>query len=216
MTEVAWSEGGFVEMALSLRFGCGGAGKRRAGEWAAPAASGASQKRSGANQREAVTALPGSGQRSAEELSSRFAPQIGAGQRKVLRTTVSTAPSSGTIGQKVIGRGWRGAIAWHTRVRHLAYRGRLAFALLHQPARQHGRTVLLHPLIHQGHNLLAEIGDVPQTGQFVALQTVTRSRQQELPRRCGAGNVHGYLVMGRLYAPYRNAAVIIVKRQVRG
>src|SRR5579859_968501 len=145
MTEVAWSEGGFVEMALSLRFGCGGAGKRRAGEWAAPAASGASQKRSGANQREAVTALPGSGQRSAEELSSRFAPQTGAGQRKVLSATVGTAPSRGAIGQKVIGRSWHGAIARDSRSRHFTHRGRLAFALLHQPARQHGRTALLHP-----------------------------------------------------------------------
>jgi len=45
-----------------------------------------------------------------------------------------------------------------------------AFALLHQPTRQHGRGVLFEPGIEQLRDLLAEIGSMAQTRKFVTLQ----------------------------------------------
>ena len=215
MTEVAGRWGGFLEMALTLRHGCQREGKRWASRWAAAAAGCAAPKRSGANRRKAITALRGSGQRNAMEPCSRFAPRIGAGQCELLRMAVGAAPFHRPIRQKIIGRSWRRPIARNTRFRRLSRHRGLAFALLHQPARQHRRTVLLYSLIYQGHDLLAEIGNMAEARQLVALQTVARSRQQKLPRRCGAGTMHGYLVTGKLYTPYRNATVMIVKRQVR-
>jgi hypothetical protein len=61
-------------------------------------------------------------------------------------------------------------------------RPRRAFSLLNKQARQHGGGVLVYPLVHQGHDLLAEIGGVRQTRQFKTLQGTAGSRKQELPR----------------------------------
>jgi hypothetical protein len=69
-------------------------------------------------------------------------------------------------------------------LRRLASRGGM-FALLHQPARKHSRGVLFKPGIQQLRDLLAEIGRVAQTGEFVALQGSARRREKELPRRLG-------------------------------
>src|SRR5712675_2910834 len=60
-----------------------------------------------------------------------------------------------------------------------------AFALLHQPTRQHGRGVLFEPGIEQLRDLLAEISSMAQTRKFVALQGITRRRQKKLPGRLG-------------------------------
>lgn len=62
--------------------------------------------------------------------------------------------------------------------------------LLHQPARQHGGGILLHPKIEQRADLLAEIGGVAETREFVALERVSRSRQKKLPRGLGLVVVH--------------------------
>jgi len=62
--------------------------------------------------------------------------------------------------------------------------------LLHQPARQHGRGVFLDPKVEKRGNLLAEIGGMVETREFVALQRISRSREKKLPRRLRLVVVH--------------------------
>lgn len=83
------------------------------------------------------------------------------------------------------------------------------FALLNQVAREHGCRVFLHPLIEKGGNLLAEIGRMIETREFVALERIARSREQELPRWLGAGTSHGRL--REILSPYSNSSVINVQ-----
>lgn len=85
------------------------------------------------------------------------------------------------IREKVIGHGWCARTA---QVVAMQSAGALhgAFALLHEPAREHGGGIFFQPLIQQGAHLLAEIGSVRQAGELVALQGVLGSRKQELPR----------------------------------
>ena len=64
-----------------------------------------------------------------------------------------------------------------------ARRQDFARLMLHQPTRQHGRGKLFHPLIEHWGNFLSQIGRVAQSRQFIALKTVTRCGQEELPRR---------------------------------
>src|SRR5262249_12124923 len=64
-------------------------------------------------------------------------------------------------------------------------------ALLHQPAREHGRRVFFHPLIQERADLLSQVGGVRKPRQFVALQRVFGSGQQELPWRLGRVQGHG-------------------------
>lgn len=56
-------------------------------------------------------------------------------------------------------------------------------ALLHQPAGEHGGGVFFQPGIEKLANFLAEIGGMTQTREFIALKTVPRGREKELPRR---------------------------------
>lgn len=65
-----------------------------------------------------------------------------------------------------------------------------AFALLHQPAREHGRSVLLEPLVQQFGDFLAEIGRVGEAGELVGLQRVAGSGEKKLPGSLGAGLGH--------------------------
>src|ERR1700720_2276876 len=81
----------------------------------------------------------------------------------------------GSIRKKIIGRGMRAIIAGFAGGKHVRD-PRGAFPLFHKPARQHGGGVLLHPLIEQGANLLAEIGSVRETRQPKTLQGGPRSR----------------------------------------
>ena len=67
---------------------------------------------------------------------------------------------------------------------------RRPFALLDQPAREHGAGVFFHPLIEQRANLLAEIGGMGKARKFVALERIPRSREKKLPRRLGWGTRH--------------------------
>ena len=94
----------------------------------------------------------------------------------------------GSIRKKIIGHGMRAFSAQIACRKHVR-RPDGPFALLEKPARQHGGGVLLHPLIQQRANFLAEIRRVSQTGQFKALQGVSRSGKKELPgwlrRACG-------------------------------
>lgn len=45
-----------------------------------------------------------------------------------------------------------------------------ALQLFHQPARQHGGGILLHPKIEKRGDLLAEIGGMAETREFIALE----------------------------------------------
>ena len=70
--------------------------------------------------------------------------------------------------------------------------GKFAFAVLHDPSREHCGGNFLHPLIeHRGH-LLAQIGGVPQARKLIALQAVARRGQQKLPRGEGITDLHGF------------------------
>jgi hypothetical protein len=76
--------------------------------------------------------------------------------------------------------------------------------VLDQPARQHGRGVFLHPTLQQLGDFLAQIGGVRQAGKLIALQRVTRSRQEKVPR--GLGAVAGQKVL-RLREAQSNSTV---------
>ena len=67
---------------------------------------------------------------------------------------------------------------------------RRALLLFHQPARKHGGGILLHPKIEKRADLLAEIGGMAETREFIALQRISRSRQKKLPRGLGLVVVH--------------------------
>ncbi len=69
----------------------------------------------------------------------------------------------------------------------------IALALVHEPAGEHGGGVFFEPLVEQGRNFLPEIGGVGEPCEFVALQAVARSREQELPRGLSRVTSQGYL-----------------------
>ena len=68
-----------------------------------------------------------------------------------------------------------------------------ALALIHQPARQHGRGVFLEVLIQERSQFLAQIRRMSEAGKFIALQGITRSGEQEFPGRLGVIGVHEIL-----------------------
>jgi hypothetical protein len=120
-----------------------------------------------------------------------------------LRTAAKFGPRPRSIREKIIGRsvcglascvkGRRCPVFGSRALAGLASR-RGVLALLHQPARQHGRRVFFKPGIQQLSDLLAEIGRMAQTGEFVTLQRIAGCRQQEFPRRLGfviQGNLQG-------------------------
>jgi hypothetical protein len=71
------------------------------------------------------------------------------------------------------------------------------FAVLDEPAREHGASVFIKPFIEQGANFLSEIGSMTEAREFIALQRIARGREKELPRglRSGTGHV-GLLTNG--------------------
>jgi hypothetical protein len=83
------------------------------------------------------------------------------------------------IREKIIGhglRGFAGSIAVYRRF--FQYR---MLALPHQPAREQSRCVLVQPRIQQLRDLLTKIGGMVQAREFVALQGIAGSGEQELP-----------------------------------
>jgi hypothetical protein len=84
------------------------------------------------------------------------------------------------IRKKIIGHGLHGfAASIAVCRRFLRHR---VLALMHQQSRQQRRSVLFQPGIQQLGDLLAEIGGVVQAREFVALQGIAGSGEQELPR----------------------------------
>ncbi len=132
-------------------------------------------------------------------VQEREAPgKINENRVRAWRTQRETSPAIArgvradeTFRQKVIGhrmavvgrrRGWGGL-----RIRRRLGIGGAdaAFALLDQPAGDHGVGVLVEPLIEERRDLLAQIGSVAEAGEFVRLQGVARSGEEELPGRLG-------------------------------
>jgi hypothetical protein len=119
-------------------------------------------------------------------------------ERRKMVFTSNGAPICGrrdcTIRKKIIGHGMS-VFRKSIRRRNVLLRLLRTFPLLHQPPRQHGRGIFLHPKIEKRANFLAEIGGMAETREFVALQRVARSREQKLPRRLGFAMVHARLLV---------------------
>jgi hypothetical protein len=102
-----------------------------------------------------------------------------------------------SIRQKIIGH--RMAVGGNRFGRGLVRRGlgfrgaNGAFALLDEPASDHGIGVFVEPLVEEGRYLLAEIGRMTKARELVALQRVAGSGEKKLPRRLGAVSGHGAL-----------------------
>jgi hypothetical protein len=87
------------------------------------------------------------------------------------------------IREKIIGHGlhgFSGSIAVYRRFFH-----NRMLALPHQPTREQSRCVLIQPGIQQLRDLLPKIGGMVQAREFVALQGIAGSGEQELPGRLG-------------------------------
>ena len=100
-----------------------------------------------------------------------------------------------SIRKKVIGHRMRCGVAGFaigTQVRF----ARGAFTLLQEQPREGCVGVIVHPLIKQSSNLLADISGMGQARQLKALQRVLGSREKELPRGLGRTSGHGDLRNG--------------------
>jgi hypothetical protein len=73
-----------------------------------------------------------------------------------------------------------------------------AFALLDEPASDHGVGVFVEPLVEEGRDLLAKIRGVCKAREFVAMERVAGSGEKKLPRRLGAIVGHGALRANRV------------------
>ncbi len=103
-----------------------------------------------------------------------------------------------SIRKKIIGHGMSVLRGWFVGGSDFLCRRR-TFALLHQPARQHGCGTFLHPLVEKSSDLLAEIRSMAEAREFIALQRDSRSREKELPRRFSFAIGHvGLLAESRL------------------
>jgi len=128
------------------------------------------------------------------------------------RTTAKFGPCARSIREKIIGRsmcgltscveGRRPLVFGCRALAGLARRGGV-LALLHQPARQHGRSVFLKPGIQQLSDFLAEIRRVAQAREFVTLQRITGCREQEFPRRLG------FVIQGALPGKHLHSKCVV-------
>jgi hypothetical protein len=105
--------------------------------------------------------------------------------------------SGEAIRQKIIGRR---VVVGSCRIRSRRFRRGLSLvrtnrplALLDEPARDHGVSVLVEPLVEQGRDFLAQVGGVAEARKLVAVQRVAGSGEQKLPRRLCAAGIHGDL-----------------------
>ena len=104
--------------------------------------------------------------------------------------------SENRIGKKVIGRGSAICNLFSCGERGFA-RSRRVFALVNQPT-GHGRgRIFFEPLVHQRADLFAKVGGMAEAREFITLQAVTRSGQQELPGGLGAVAGHEGLLWGQ-------------------
>ena len=119
-------------------------------------------------------------------------------EHRIMAFTSSGAPVCGRhnrpLPENIIGHGMSVFRERFTRCSVLLRLLRV-FPLLHQPARQHGRGIFLHPKVEQRANFLAEIGGMVEPREFKALQRVARSREKELPRGLSFAMVHARLLV---------------------
>ena len=105
------------------------------------------------------------------------------------------------IREKIIGHGLHGFAA--SIAVYLCFFRHRVLALPNQPARQQRRCVLIQPGIQQLRNLFAEIGGMVQAREFIALQGIAGSGEQELPRRLG------FVIQGDLQGKPRDSKRIV-------
>jgi hypothetical protein len=80
-----------------------------------------------------------------------------------------------------------------------------AFALIHQPTRQHGGGVFLEILIQERPQFLAQIRRVSEAGKFIALQGIAGRGEKEFPGRLGVIGIHENLPDNRLWKRRENS-----------
>jgi hypothetical protein len=118
------------------------------------------------------------------------------------RRAASYGPRDRSIRENIIGhrmRAVRGIAGLRfARLGHVLNPQR-AFALLHQPSREHGGGVFVQPGIEQLANFLAEICGVAKPRKFVALERIPRSRQKKLPWRLRFLAGHRRLLRGSYF-----------------
>jgi len=95
-----------------------------------------------------------------------------------------------SIRKKIIGHRMRDGIAGFASGKQVCLTRR-AFAFLQKETRKSCVRVVVHPLIEQGRNFLADIGGMGKTRQLKALQRILGSRKKELPR--GLGRTCGHM-----------------------
>lgn len=111
--------------------------------------------------------------------TSRGASVCGRRDRAIAKKIIGRAMS--ILGERFKGRGVFGHVLG-------------AFPLLHEPTGQHGGGIFLNPKIEKRADLLAEIGGMTEPREFIALQRISRSGEQKLPRRLGFVVVHAGLL----------------------
>jgi len=100
-----------------------------------------------------------------------------------------------SIRKKIIGHRMRDGVAGFASGKQVRLT-RGAFAFLQKETRKSCVRVVVHPLIKQGRNFLADIGGMGKTRQFKALQRILGSREKELPRGLGRTSGHMTSVTG--------------------
>ena len=102
-----------------------------------------------------------------------------------------------SIRKKIIGHRMRDGIAGFASGKQVRL-ARGAFAFLQKETRKSCVRVVVHPLIKQGRNLLADIGGMRKTRELKALQRILGSREKKLPRGLGRTSGHMTSVTGTL------------------
>jgi hypothetical protein len=129
------------------------------------------------------TLVRGSGE---SRFSSRDAGSAVARLQNLTRISLSIADCGWRgrlIREKIIGHSlhrFAGCVAVYRRFLH-----HRVLALPHQPTREQSRCVLVQPRIQQLGDLLTKIGGMVQAREFIALQGITGSGEQELPGGLG-------------------------------
>jgi hypothetical protein len=82
-----------------------------------------------------------------------------------------------------------------------------AFALIHQPARQHDGGIFLEVLIQERPQFLAQIRRVNEAGKFIALQGIAGSGEKESPERLGVIGAHDNLPDQVLWKSRENSTI---------
>lgn len=104
-------------------------------------------------------------------------------------SSTGSARRNDTIPQKVIGR-TTPLVFWGCGRGNSLFAEDGALALIHQPARQHGRGIFLEVLIQERPQFLAQIRRMSEAGKFIALQGIAGSGEKEFPGRLGVIGVH--------------------------